>query len=226
MATALNLADIDLCRELSISREVAVYIPKDTNYLYLRAGKKYSYADKNKISAANSPALESNVRQTSLYLNDESYIDVASIVSSEIIGYSEYPPSSYNHGIKIPVLPDGLHHHVEELAAVIDTDAPALILTKGLDEDKFLVFKALIMPVITSIEEGFNQSCFEKYKIRTPDYAHNTLLYRTVLHLFPSQPDLVEQFTRAGLVEEQRMHARKPGSGPTSYVPTGAYDFT
>lgn len=226
IATALNLADIDLCRELSVSREVAVFVPKDVTYLYLRAGKEYAYAEKNVQSAAANPVVAANDRQISLYLNDESYIDVSAILGSEIFVYPEYPPQAYGTGKRIPVAAEGLQHHADRQAAVIDTDVPALILTRGLAEDGFAVFKAQIMPTFLHIAADFNKQALEAYRIRTPDYAHNVLLRRTLLHLLPGEIELIDQFTRVGLADEQRMHARTPGSGPTAYTPQGAYDFT
>lgn len=226
MATALNLADIDLCRELSVAREVAVFVPKGVTYLYLRAGSDYSYSDKNLTSITTSQVVASNDRQTSLYLNDESYIDVSAVLGSEIFIYPEYPPKSYGTGRRIPVVPEGLQHHADRLAAVVDTDVPALLLTRGLAEDGFAVFKAQIMPVLLHVEPGFSNKDFHEYRIRTPDYAHNVLLRRTLQHLLPGEVELIDQFTRVGMADEQRMHARQPGSGPTTYTPAGAYDFS
>lgn len=225
VATALNLADIDLCAELTLEREAAVFVPKDVTYLFLRAGESYSYGDEYADSIAASEVVNANIVQEQLYLNNEAYLDVSAITGSEIFIYDEYPPKAYGTGDCIPVILKGLHHHAHKQAAVLDRDVPALILAHGLKKDGFAVFNAQVRPSFLEIKEGFSKEDLNAYRIRTPDYAHNVLLRRTMQHLLPGEFELVDMFTRAGQLDEQLMYQRKAGGGPVTYIPKGSYSF-
>lgn len=222
--TALNLADIEICGELKLRKQTAAFIPKGATHIYLRIGDQYK--EKHVVSGVDSDTFKANVRNLAVFLNEESYLDVSAITSSALYLYENYPPDSYGHATEVPMIISGKQHTSSRLAAVQYPDGNLLVLTQPLEDDMFAVFEAIILPAFYELKPNTTKENIEKYRIRTPDGAHQLLLYRTMMVLLPGEEAALASILPLAQQAEARAHSRQPGSGTTAYTPTGSYNFS
>jgi len=196
MLRAINEADIQLCGDLKVEKQIIIYLPEETSTLHMSAS---SYDVGEHANAIQELIEKEPDGKHYLFFNENYYQHIGTLRSQYIVGYKDYPVGSASPAVRYGVVPFTTFQKSQAGRAYcddrfgmmptahVDHGRGVIQLSRTQEAGTFLTFKAHILPEKVDFNEVENteESVSDAYTAVTPTYAERALVLTSLVELLP-----------------------------------------
>ena len=231
---AINHADRLVCRDITLTGSVIVYVPADTSNVIFSENHLYKKQVFDNIKAQTADIIK---RDKNYFLAKEQYLHVTEILDRYLYVFEDYPVNTVRTEARIKKLSEEDYMGLESRNRSVKTgfwaepyfedvreddafcyyiqDEERLVMQKKFKTASFLKFRARLMPGVLQMqdlsENEKDQQKWDVYRVLAPHWAFETMQAEALVRLTP----LSEAEARA-LVKNERdeqefgMHQKRP----------------
>lgn len=226
LVNAISQADRHIALQMKLAAHVAVYVPADQRTVFFSRQSEFvdQWMDEHSEMKA------ADARQYALLLDDKSFLQIVSVISTYAYAFGELPVSA------APSADDRLRNRlasevedkreytyatttgtvkVEKPSGksfYADADRRKMVLSESFGSPTWLRFEAQIAPVGVPITD-LSKSELECYKIRSPYYTREWLINRSMVQLLSNRAASEGGYFDTEQKSKAEAFDNKPGTG-------------